>query len=57
MCGRKTLTKDIQSIIEEMAIESWTDSELYEFFGLTKNEINYIEANINESGKWISGKK
>ena len=30
MCGRKTLTKDIQSIIEEMAIESWRDSELYQ---------------------------
>ena len=30
MCGRKTLTKDIQSIIEEMAIESWTDSDLYQ---------------------------
>ena len=30
MCGRKTLTKDIQSIIEEMAIESWDDSELYQ---------------------------
>ena len=30
MCGRKTLTKDIQSIIEKMAIESWDDSELYQ---------------------------
>ena len=30
MCGRKTLTKDIQSIIKEMAIESWRDSELYQ---------------------------
>ena len=30
MCGRKTLTKDINSIIKEMAIESWSDSELYE---------------------------
>ena len=30
MCGRKTLAKDIQSIIEEMSIESWDDSELYQ---------------------------
>jgi putative SOS response-associated peptidase YedK len=30
MCGRKTLTKDIQSIIKEMAIESWRDSESYQ---------------------------
>ena len=30
MCGRKTLTKDIQSIIEEMAIESWRDSGSYQ---------------------------
>ena len=29
MCGRKTLTRNIQSIIEEMAIEEWQDSELY----------------------------
>ncbi len=29
MCGRKTLTRDIQSIIEEMAIEEWQDSDLY----------------------------
>ena len=30
MCGRKTLTRDIQSIIEEMAIEEWQDSEIYQ---------------------------
>ena len=30
MCGRKTLTKDVQSIIEEMGIESWHDSGLYQ---------------------------
>ena len=29
MCGRKTLTRDMQSIIEEMAIEEWQDSDLY----------------------------
>ena len=29
MCGRKTLTKDIQSIIKEMNIQQWTDSNLY----------------------------
>jgi putative SOS response-associated peptidase YedK len=29
MCGRKTLTRDIQSIIEEMAIEEWQDSDFY----------------------------
>ena len=30
MCGRKTLTRDLQSIIEEMAIEEWQDSNLYQ---------------------------
>ena len=30
MCGRKTLTKDVQSIIQEMGIESWRDSGLYQ---------------------------
>ena len=30
MCGRKTLTKDIQSIIQEMGIESWRDSGSYQ---------------------------
>ena len=29
MCGRKTLTRDIQSIIEEMAIEEWQDQDLF----------------------------
>ena len=30
MCGRKTLTKDVQSIIQEMGIESWRDSGSYQ---------------------------
>ena len=30
MCGRKTLIKDINSIIEEMDIEEWQDSDLYQ---------------------------
>jgi len=29
MCGRKTLTKDMQSIIEELAIEEWENSDNY----------------------------
>ena len=29
MCGRKTLTRNMQSIIEEMAIEEWQDADLY----------------------------
>jgi len=29
MCGRKTLTRDMQSIIEELAIEEWLDEGLY----------------------------
>jgi len=29
MCGRKTLTRDMQSIIEEMAIEDWLDKDRY----------------------------
>ena len=28
MCGRKTLSKDITSIIEEMKIEEWEGSKL-----------------------------
>ena len=30
MCGRKTLIKNISSIIEEMNIEEWQDSDLYQ---------------------------
>ena len=30
MCGRKTLSRDLQSIIEEMNIEEWQDSDLYQ---------------------------
>ena len=30
MCGRKTLTKDVESIIQEMGIESWRDSGSYQ---------------------------
>jgi putative SOS response-associated peptidase YedK len=29
MCGRKTLTRDMQSIIEELAIEEWQNPESY----------------------------
>src|SRR5210317_1256867 len=29
MCGRKTLTKDMQSIIEELAIENWENPDNY----------------------------
>jgi len=29
MCGRKTLTKDMQSIIEELAIEAWKNADNY----------------------------
>ena len=30
MCGRKTLSRDIKSIIEEMNIEEWQDSDIYQ---------------------------
>ena len=29
MCGRKTLTRDIQSIIQELAINEWVDPDSY----------------------------
>jgi len=29
MCGRKTLTRDMQSIIEELAVEEWEHPEAY----------------------------
>ncbi|NHZ87399.1 MAG: hypothetical protein GWP19_16275, partial [Planctomycetia bacterium] len=29
MCGRKTLTKDMQSITEELAIEEWENPDNY----------------------------
>ena len=29
MCGRKTLTRDIQSIIQELAINEWVDPDNY----------------------------
>ena len=30
MCGRKTLSRDIKSIIKEMNIEEWQDSDIYQ---------------------------
>ena len=40
MCGRKTLIKDMRSIIEELAIDEWLDEHGFDFFErhYTKNK-------------------
>ena len=42
MCGRKTLTRDVQSIIEEMAIEEWQDADLYTHPVLILPQLNLL---------------
>ena len=43
MCGRKTLTRNMQSIIEEMAIEEWQEADLYTpSFNIAPTQFNPI---------------
>ena len=38
MCGRKTLTRDMQSIIEELAIEEWYDDNFHPSFNIAPTQ-------------------
>jgi len=56
MCGRKTLKRDMQSIIEEMAIEEWQDSDLYSpSFNITPTQSSPIM--VDHFGRRIKSMK
>ena len=42
MCGRKTLTRDMQSIIEELAIDEWADDDFNPSFNIAPTQISPI---------------
>ncbi|MBT4662208.1 MAG: hypothetical protein HOC18_09940, partial [Candidatus Marinimicrobia bacterium] len=42
MCGRKTLTRDMQSIIEELAIEEWYDDNFHPSFNIAPTQTSPI---------------
>ena len=42
MCGRKTLTRDMQSIIEELTIEEWYDDNFYPSFNIAPTQTSPI---------------
>ena len=57
MCGRKTLTKDMRSIIEELAIDEWLDEDHEPNFNIapTQNSpvlINKDNSKIVRMMKW-----
>tara|TARA_A100001037_G_C15153953_1_gene642118 strand:+ start:7119 stop:7811 length:693 start_codon:yes stop_codon:yes gene_type:complete len=49
MCGRKTLTRDIQSIIEELAIDMWNSNDLYPNYNITPSQMAPILIGENNS--------
>ena len=50
MCGRKTLTRDMQSIIEELAIEEWEDPDHYTpSYNITPAQFSPILIQENDS--------
>ena len=42
MCGRKTLTRDMQSIIEELAIDEWYDDNFHPSFNIAHTQTSPI---------------
>ena len=42
MCGRKTLTRDMQSIIEELAIDEWEEFEFNPSYNIAPTQITPI---------------
>lgn len=42
MCGRKTLTRDMQSIIEELAIEEWEDDSYLPSYNIAPTQVTPI---------------
>ena len=50
MCGRKTLTWDVRSIIEELAIEQWEDLDHYTpSYNIAPTQFSPIIVQINDS--------
>ena len=57
MCGRKTLTKDMRSIIEELAIDEWLDGDHEPNFNIAPTQdspvlINKDNSKIVKMMKW-----
>ena len=42
MCGRKTLTRDMQSIIQELAIDEWHDDDFHPSFNIAPTQTSPI---------------
>ncbi len=47
MCGRKTLTRDMQSIIAELAVEDWEDPDM------ELEEWDEIDLEEDDDGPWL----
>ena len=57
MCGRKTLTRDMQSIIVELAIDDWQDDDFYPSYNIAPTQSSPIligdgSSRIVRSMKW-----
>ena len=57
MCGRKTLTRDMQSIIDELAIDEWHDDDFHPSFNIAPTQISPVligdgNSRIVKSMKW-----
>ena len=57
MCGRKTLTRDMQSIIDELAIDEWHDDDFHPSFNIAPTQTSPIligdgNSRIVKSMKW-----
>ena len=57
MCGRKTLTRDMQSIIQELAIDEWQDDNFYPSYNIAPTQSSPIligegSSRIVRSMKW-----
>jgi putative SOS response-associated peptidase YedK len=57
MCGRKTLTRDMQSIIQELTIDEWHDDDFHPSFNIAPTQTSPIligdgNSRIVRSMKW-----
>ena len=48
MCGRKTLTRDMQSIIEELAIDEWHDDNFHPSYNIAPTQFSPILKGENQ---------
>ena len=53
MCGRKTLTKDIASIIEEMNIQEWEENNYKPSYNVAPTDFSLVPA-PPVAVRWIS---